>query len=299
MLAAAAAVALGLLLLAAVVPDRLARAAWPRRAPTSGLLLWQALGLSAGVLAVEVALTVALAPVAGTHVDAVEAVADGRLEVRWWSVLALLAGLLLAGRLFTVLVSATVRTVRARHRNRTLVDLVATRNPLLPGARVVDHDVPLAYCLPGLRPRVVLSRGVLDLLREDEVRAVLAHEQAHVDQRHDLVVLPFVALGTTFPRVRAVRTAMEQVALLVEMLADDRAVRRHPPEVLARALYKVGTASVPHGGLGAGGDHVLLRASRLVCPPPRLGWAAFAAVQALTALVLALPALALLLPLAG
>ena len=93
--------------------------------------------------------------------------------------------------------AAARETVRRALRELVRQDLVATRNPLLPGTRVVDHDLPLAYCLPGLRPRVVLSRGVLDLLREDEVRAVLAHEDAHVVQRHDLVVLPFAAFGTS------------------------------------------------------------------------------------------------------
>ena len=209
---------------------------------------------------------------------------------------ALRAGVLVV-RLVSVFTVSAVRTLRARHRNRVLVDLVATRNPLLPRTRVVDHDVPLAYCLPGLRPRVVLSRGVLDLLREDEVRAVLAHEDAHVVHRHDLVVLPFAAFGSTFPRLRPVSTASEQVALLVEMLADDRAVRSHPPEVLARALYKVGTASVPSGGLGATADGVLLRAQRLVSPLPALSWLELAAVAVATVAVLALPALCLLLPL--
>jgi Zn-dependent protease with chaperone function len=240
---------------------------------------------------------VALAPAGATHAAAVQAVVETRAPVRWWSVLAAVAAAVLVLRLVSVFTVSAVRTLRARHRNRVLVDLVATRNPLLPRTRVVDHDLPLAYCLPGLRPRVVLSRGVLDLLREDEVRAVLAHEDAHVVQRHDLVVLPFAAFGTTFPRLRPVRTASEQVALLVEMLADDRAARAHPPEVLARALYKVGTASVPSGGLGATADGVLLRARRLVCPPPPLTWGELAAVASGTAVVLALPALGLLLPL--
>ena len=298
MLVAAAAVALVLLLLVLLVPDLLARADWPRRAPTPGLLLWQALGLSAGLLAVEVLLTLALAPAGDTHAGALQAVVDGDGRASWWSLLAAVLGVLLVGRLLQVLTASAVRTLRARHRNRVLVDLVATRNPLLARTRVVDHDVPLAYCLPGLRPRVVLSRGVLDLLREEEVRAVLAHEDAHVEQRHDLVVLPFVALGTTFPRLRRLRTAQEQVALLVEMLADDRASRSHPPEVLARALCKVGSAAVPSGGLAAGGHGVLVRAQRLLCPPPPLGVRGLAAVGAALVLVLALPALGLLLPLA-
>jgi hypothetical protein len=41
-----------------------------------------------------------------------------------------------------------------------------------------------------------------------------------------LVVLPFVALRATFPGLRGVRTAVAEVGLLVEMLADDRAARR-------------------------------------------------------------------------
>ena len=297
MLFAAAGVALVLLLLATVVPDRLSRADWPRRAPAAGLLLWQALGVTAALLAVEAVVTVALAPAGRTHALAAQALLDGEGRTRWWSLVAAVAAAALVARLGWVLLGAAARTLQARHRNRQLVDLVATRNPLLHGTRVVDHAVPLAYCLPGLRPRVVLSRGVLDLLREEEVRAVLAHEHAHVEQRHDLVVLPFAAFGTTFPWVPAVRTAQEQVALLVEMLADDRATRTSPREVLARALYKVGSATVPSGGLGAGGDDVLLRAQRLVSPLPALSWAETAGVSAATALVLSLPALGLLLPL--
>jgi len=295
-LTTAAVAAAVLAVLALVVPSRLAGATWPRRSPAAGLLLWQAVGITAGLLAVESLVTVALAPAGATHASAVSAVVDGRAPTRWWSVLAAVAAVLLVVRLGQVFALSAARTLRARHRNRVLVDLVATRNPLLPRTRVVDHDLPLAYCLPGLRPRVVLSRGVLDLLREDEVRAVLAHEDAHVVHRHDLVVLPFAAFGAAFPRLRPVRTASEQVALLVEMLADDRAARLHPPEVLARALYKLGAASVPSGGLGATADGVLLRAQRLVCPPPALGWGGLAAVAAGTAFVLALPALGVLLP---
>ena len=298
MLVAAASVGLCLVLLAGVVPHRLARATWPQRAPAYALLLWQSLGLAGGVMAIEAAATVALAPAGATHVEALRALGSGP-SLPWWSLAAGLLALALLLRLLSVLFTSTVRTLRARRRTRVLVDLVATRNPLLARTSVVDHDVPLAYCLPGLRPRVVLTRGVLDLLREDEVRAVLAHEQAHVEQRHDLVVLPFLALGATFPRLPGVLVAKQEVALLIEMLADDRAVRRHPRAVLARALYRVGAAQIPEGGLGVTGDGVLLRAQRLISPAASLHGAARAAVLLATALVLSLPVLGLLVPLAG
>lgn len=290
----AAGVQAGVLLLLTALAPRLARAHWPSRAPCGAVLLWQALGLAGGLLALETAATVALSPRGPTYATALR----GPGPLPWWAWAAAAAGLAVLLRLLQVLVTSTARTVRARHQHRVLVDLVATRNPLLRDTHVVDHDVPIAYCLPGLRPRVVVSRGVLTALDEDELRAVLDHELAHVVQRHDLVVLPFLALGATFPWLAAVRCAREQVALLVEMLADDAAARRHGRRVLALALTKVGAAQAPAGGLGAGGTDVLVRVGRLLDPPPALTAAELALVLAASAGVALLPVLGLLLPLA-
>jgi Zn-dependent protease with chaperone function len=281
-------------LLSTVVPSRLASAQWPARAPARGVLLWQAIGLAGGLVALEAGATIALAPYGDTQLSALRHV---RSDGPWWSWAAAFLTLAVFLRLTTVLVASTARTLQQRHQHRILLDLVAVRSDELRGARVVAHDVPVAYCLPGLRPRVVLSRGVLDRLSDDEVAAVLAHERSHLLARHDLVILPFVALGATFPRLPAVLTARMQVALLIEMLADDRAVRRHDREVLARALYKVGTGAVPVGGLAAGGADVLVRATRLLEPPPPLSRAAAALVLAAVVGVLSLPLLGLLLPL--
>ena len=298
MIPAAAGLGGCLLLLSFVVPRRLARASWAGRSPALALLLWQAVGLAGGLIAIEVAVTVALSPAGSTHLGAVQALRAGSVDaLPVWSGVALAVGCLLLLRLLSVLLASAAGTLRARRRNRVLVDLVTTRNPLLPGTRVVASPAPVAYCLPGLRPRVVLSTGVLALLTDSEVRAVLAHEAAHVDQRHDLVVLPFVALRETFPRLPAVGTAVAQVALLVEMLADDRATRRYPRAVLARALYKVGSAPVPAGGLSVGGSGLLLRAHRLLEPSRPLSPGQRALVLTATACVLALPPLGLLLPL--
>ena len=48
-----------------------------------------------------------------------------------------------------VLVFVTVRTLRARARHRNLLDLLGTPWPAAPHARVLDHPLPVAYCLPG------------------------------------------------------------------------------------------------------------------------------------------------------
>ncbi|MGI5158769.1 M48 family metalloprotease [Microbispora sp. CA-102843] len=54
-------------------------------------------------------------------------------------------------------------------------------------------------CVPGRRARIVLSRGTLDLLERQELLAVLGHERAHARGRHDLILLPFIALADAFP----------------------------------------------------------------------------------------------------
>jgi Zn-dependent protease with chaperone function len=293
MLAAAVLLTVCLLLVGLVLCPVLARASWPSRSPGLALVLWQAAGLAGGLLTLTLLSTVALAPLGDDVLTAAQRLSQAGAQT--W-IAGGLAVLVLA-RLLSVLVMSTIRTLQARHTNRVLVDLVAQRNLLLKGASVLDHEVPVAYCLPGLRPRVVLSRGALSLLSYDEVRAVLAHEQAHLDQRHDLVVLPFVALNATFPVLAPVRTARSEVALLIELLADDRAARHHDRTHLARALWKIGTGEAPAGALALAGEDVLLRAHRLLAPPDPLHRAAQVAVLLLAAAVAGSPALGIVLPL--
>jgi Zn-dependent protease with chaperone function len=114
------------------------------------------------------------------------------------------------------------------------------------GARVLAHPLPVAYCLPGLRSRLVVSEGTLAALAPDELEAVLAHERAHLRERHDLVVLPFVAWGATAPWVPGMACAQAAVAALVEMRADDVARDRTGEAALAGALRQVaGTGTTP------------------------------------------------------
>ncbi len=132
--------------------------------------------------------------------------------------------------------------LRARHRQRTLLGLLAHDDPKVPGALVVDHPAAAAYCVPGLRSAIVISAGALDLLDQAELAAVLAHERAHLRARHDLVLLPFTALLRAFRWCGDRPGGEREVALLVEMLADDRARRRRPARELATALLRVGAS---------------------------------------------------------
>src|SRR5262245_17962478 len=157
--------------------------------------------------------------------------------------------------LIWVLLAASAAVLVARRRHRVLLSLLAHGDPKVPGALVVDHPAAAAYCVPGLRSAIVISAGALDLLDQAELEAVLAHERAHLRARHDLVLLPFCALLRAFGWSAVALEANNQVALLVEMMADDRARRRLPARELATALLRVGTSGgrAPAGALAAVG----------------------------------------------
>jgi Zn-dependent protease with chaperone function len=295
---AAALLVLGVLL-AEPVSRALATAAWPARDPVGGLLVWQAIGFGGGIALLGSGVVFGLGPLDLPLWQAVPvavgALLDGRLTVMLGlpRVLALIAAVLLAVRLVGVLLLVTVRTLRMRRRHRDLLDLLGTPWPAVPGARVLDHPVPVAYCLPGLRSRLVLSAGVLDALEPQAVRAVLAHERAHLRERHDLVVLPFVAWGATAPFVRGMVCAQVAVARLIEMRADDVAACSSTRHQLTGALRVMGDAA-PAAALSsftAALDH---RLDRILAPPPPLSFAVRVLVRLVAVVLVACPVSAIL-----
>jgi Zn-dependent protease with chaperone function len=315
-----AAVATGCVLSASA----LARAHWPRRSPAAAIVLWQGLGLGWGLAAVGTLLGVgaagrgsgvaagAFARLAELAAGPASVAARGAARTALHPVGSLLAmvqltclaaGLALLAVLCWILLAASAAALRARNRQRLLLSLLAHGDPKVPGALVVDHPAAAAYCLPGLRSAIVVSAGTLALLDDHELAAVLAHERAHLRERHDLVLLPFAALLRAFRWASVARQAQRAVALLVEMHADDRALRHRPARELATALLRVGAAgggAVPSGALaidaGVNGE-VSARVIRILRPVPGLSPAARTAAGLTAAAAVMIPVLLLVLPL--
>ncbi|MEU1801566.1 M56 family metallopeptidase [Streptomyces sp. NPDC019937] len=162
-------------------------------------------------------------------------------------------------------------TRRARRARRRHLDMLALIGEPAPGhdATVVDYGAPAVYCLPGRRHRVVITQAALDVLSDAQTRAVLEHERAHIEGRHHLLHLLVDAFSRAFPGLPLARYAQEQIALLVEMIADDRALRHHSRDALATALCEVAAGRAPQGTLGAGGPGALIRLRRVLTPQPR------------------------------
>jgi Zn-dependent protease with chaperone function len=296
----------------------LVQASWPRRSPAAAILLWQALGLASGLAAVGTLIGLAMPT---SNMGVVRSVLRAGTLLRSGQVFqltgmfgaqgsmptvvvavrltCLVAGLVLLALLCWVLVAASLAAVQARRRQRTLLTLLAHGDPKVPGALVVDYPSAAAYCLPGLRSRsrIVVSVGAIELLGRGELAAVLAHERAHLRERHDLVLLPFTALRRAFPRSATCTGAHLAVALLVEMLADDRALRGGPARELVSALVRFGTAGAcpaPAGALAAAEGEVAARVTRLLQPVRPLPAVAVMGVCLAAALLVAAPVTLLL-----
>ncbi|WP_405113830.1 M56 family metallopeptidase [Micromonospora sp. NBC_01405] len=269
----------------------LAASTWTWRSPRVAIVCWQAVGLALGLSAMGLPMALGLTaydrPTGGALLALGSDLTHGTLPAGMGAIHLGLVGV--GFGIGAVLLGTTVRSlhaaVRAQRRHRDLLTLVARRDPEVPGALVLDHPGAAAYCLPGVRPRVVVSVGTLSMLDRAELEAVLTHERAHAQERHDLVLLPFTALCRALPWFRWVRDAHERVALLVEMRADDKARELHAEAPLAGALRRFAEAGhrvTPAGALGMGEGDLDVRVQRLliVDRPPRLIGATALAVAA-------------------
>ncbi|HWG61283.1 MAG TPA: M56 family metallopeptidase [Streptosporangiaceae bacterium] len=288
----------------------LRRAGWTSRAPLLGIVTYlaaswsvvAALGLAGLTLSVHAtALGGGLSHVIGACVIRLR---DTYATPGGATVAAL--GLILAGAVVARTALTAVADLRAAGRqafqHAQTARLVGRREPEL-GAVLVDHPGPVAYCVAGRNPTVILTTGTLQALDAKQLDAVLAHERAHLAGHHHLLraiarigrqVLPFIPL---------MRDTEAQVARLVELHADDAALRASEPGPLASALVVLATTAGPAPALAAAATDTVQRIHRLLRPAEPLGRARRqllrlnAAAIALTPVMLALAPAALALAL--
>ncbi|GAA2835754.1 M56 family metallopeptidase [Kitasatospora paracochleata] len=304
------------LLLATVVPARLARATWVEREPVLALCAWQCLvvavllccGLSL-LLASAAALPGLRSLVFAGAPAGVEA-AYGLTGAEGWGRLS--AAVLAAGGVWTaVSLAREVRAARAlrerRHAQLTLraPELPAGLSAASPARErlvVLENVRPQAWSLPGPDARLVVTTGALQQLSDRELAAVLSHERGHVRARHHWLAQWAQALAAGFPGVGVFSAFRDQVGELVELAADDRAARRHGRVTTALALAELNSGvffgSCPPGQLAQSPRRV----DRLLADRPRLPvghrlWFTLAALAApVAALALAVaPGLGILL----
>lgn len=276
-----------------LAPQLLLRCAWPHRAPALAVALWHALAASFSISAALTAYHLAT-PTEHLHaglmgmlhacgLDAGPSDPDPTTADRLAIGLPAAIALAVVGSfLFHV-----TRARQARSRHRGTLDVVGRHSPVL-RATVLTYDTPAAYCLPGRRSRVVVSDAAVRVLDPEQLDAVLEHERAHIAGRHHLALAAVEAFASVFRWVPLARHAKKQTALLLEMIADDRALRSHSHEVLATAMYEMTAARTPKDAFDAGGPSALIRIQRILGPRreahPAL-WGSVAAAAATAPLI--------------
>ncbi|MCU4183132.1 M56 family metallopeptidase [Acidiferrimicrobium sp. IK] len=134
---------------------------------------------------------------------------------------------------------------------------------------VIDDPGPTAYAVPGWPGRIVASAGLLSAFDSTERRVVLAHEQAHLDGRHDLHLTAVALAAAVNPFLRRVPGACR---LSTERWADERAAvavgdRRVVAETIVRAAAAVPCPSPRMLTFGAARHHVVARVTALLDAP--------------------------------
>jgi beta-lactamase regulating signal transducer with metallopeptidase domain len=114
----------------------------------------------------------------------------------------------------------------------------------LRAVRVVVTDEVLCFCIGLFRPRIVVSTGLIELLDQAELDAVLAHEASHQRRRDPLrLMVASVAIRGLF-FIPALADLARAARLTTEVEADAAAVDRYGNSNLIRALKTV-LAAVP------------------------------------------------------
>lgn len=269
----------------------LLRASWVHTSPRWGIWAWQTLTMAIALAIVLVAVTVAipLLPIR-SHLAEMARITPLQLDAHyeapggvWVAVVALCVAVAVVAKVVLLCVVSLLRGARERRTQRDTLALVGTRHP--DGYVLIEHGIPLVYCLPGRERRVVVTSGAMRLLSPHELRLVLAHERTHLRARHDLALNLADALARTFSGLGVFHDARSQIATLVEMQADDAARAIADRRAMARALVVLAVG----GGSASPGGSSAARVTRLGSPGRGLGLGKGAAVAFASALLLAAP----------
>lgn len=276
----------------------LRNARWPSLAPRMAVAAWQALAMSVLLSLAAAGLALAISfPHVSADLGEIYNLCAENLRHSYASpggTLTALFGvtlsLTLLARAAWCAVQASVSDRRERAARVAAFDLVGRRD-VVPDALVVEHEAPYAFCIGGRHHRIVITSGLLATLRPGELDAVLAHEHAHLRQRHHTALVACRALfGVLAPTFPAFRTTMPLVRLYAELCADDGARRRVGPGPLRDALARLACLPAPAGTLAASAQDVEARLSRLTDRPRGLpvGLSAVAGVAVAAAVVVPL-----------
>ncbi|QHY99968.1 Protease HtpX [Streptomyces sp. S4.7] len=180
-----------------------------------------------------------------------------------------------AAILALLMVATACVCVVVRHRRfHALAHRTLDSGPDRSEVAVLRDLSPYAYALPGAPGRIVVSTGMLACLDPAEREALLAHERAHLADRHHRLLLAVRLAGCANPLLRPLMSA---VTYSTERWADEEAARvtgdrRAAARAVGKAALVSRRASAPPLPAFAAGP-VPRRVAALLGPvPPDRRW---------------------------
>lgn len=165
---------------------------------------------------------------------------------------------------------------------------------------VLEDSQLVAFALPRSCRGTVISRAPVETLSAEELNAVLAHEEAHLRQRHHVIISVLEGITRPLRWVPLVRSVADAIPPYLEVAADKAARERVSTVTLASALLKLGetdkqpTGTTEHAAVlhAAGTDRI----RQLVSPQNSRTAVASACAVLTTGLVLMISSAAVHLP---
>lgn len=105
---------------------------------------------------------------------------------------------------------------------------------------VISHPTPIAITMGFIHPKIILSTGLMKLLTEDELTAVISHEMYHKERRDPLKIFLMALCSSTMWYIPILDWCNQNYKIVKELLADEYAIEEQQTSVnLGSALLKM------------------------------------------------------------
>ena len=105
---------------------------------------------------------------------------------------------------------------------------------------VISHPAAIAITMGLFRPRIIISTGLMNLLTDDELAAVMYHEIYHRESRDPLKIFLSSLCSSTIWYIPILKWFNQKYRIVNELLADEFAIEKQATSVnLGSALLKM------------------------------------------------------------
>ncbi|WP_084591305.1 M56 family metallopeptidase [Ureibacillus sinduriensis] len=105
---------------------------------------------------------------------------------------------------------------------------------------IISYPVPIAITIGFLSPKIILSTGLLNLLSEKELEAVIYHEMYHLDNHDPLKIFLMSISSITLPYIPILKWLNEKYRVVQEVMADELAIENQETSLhIGSALLKM------------------------------------------------------------